>query len=139
MIDYVHGYSDRENNRLQDQANTLAELLHYDTIYPAGSHVLEVGCGVGAQTVIVAGKNPQTYFTSIDISDDSLETARNAVEKTKLSNVTFSQADLFHLPFAADSFDHAFVCFVLEHLSQPLKALESLKNILKRRRKGNSD
>jgi hypothetical protein len=51
---YVHGYDSRENRRLQDQADTLAELLHHDTAYPAGSVVLEAGCGVGAQTVTPA-------------------------------------------------------------------------------------
>ena len=40
---YVHGYDPRENLRLQDQAATLAELLHSDTAYPAGSRVLEAG------------------------------------------------------------------------------------------------
>ncbi len=45
---YVHGYAQRENSRLQDQATTLVELLHGDTAYPAGSRVLEAGCGVGA-------------------------------------------------------------------------------------------
>ena len=44
---YVHGYDQRENIRLQDQASTLVELLHSDTKYPAGSRVLEAGCGVG--------------------------------------------------------------------------------------------
>ncbi len=47
--DYVHGYDTRENVRLQDQASALVELLHHDTFYPAGSRVLEAGCGVGAQ------------------------------------------------------------------------------------------
>jgi len=46
---YVHGYDQRENLRLQDQASTLVELLHSDTKYPAGSRVLEAGCGVGAR------------------------------------------------------------------------------------------
>jgi cyclopropane fatty-acyl-phospholipid synthase-like methyltransferase len=44
---YIHDYEDRENMRLQDQAATLVELLHFDTSYPAGSRVLEAGCGVG--------------------------------------------------------------------------------------------
>ncbi len=51
---YVHGYDPRENIRLQDQASTLVQLLHSDTIYPAGSKVLEAGCGVGAQTITLA-------------------------------------------------------------------------------------
>jgi cyclopropane fatty-acyl-phospholipid synthase-like methyltransferase len=57
-MDYVHGYSDRENSRLCDQANTLTTLLHHDTIYLPGSRVLEAGCGVGAQTVILARNSP---------------------------------------------------------------------------------
>jgi cyclopropane fatty-acyl-phospholipid synthase-like methyltransferase len=68
MMDYVHGYSIRENSRLHDQANTLTELLHHDTMYPPGSKVLEAGCGVGAQTVILARNNPEASITSIDIS-----------------------------------------------------------------------
>jgi hypothetical protein len=40
---YGHGYDPRENERLQDQASTLVELLHWDTSYPAGSSVLEAG------------------------------------------------------------------------------------------------
>ncbi len=41
----------------------------------------------------------------------------------RLANVTFRQGDIYHLPYRADSFDHVFVCFVLEHLSDPLEAL----------------
>ena len=31
---YVHGYHLRENERLQDQAGALVDLLHADTAYP---------------------------------------------------------------------------------------------------------
>jgi hypothetical protein len=48
---YVHGYSPAEAARLADQGETLAELLHHDTHYAAGSRVPEAGCGVGAQAV----------------------------------------------------------------------------------------
>jgi hypothetical protein len=48
---YIHEYDKRESDRLHDQAETLAELLHSDTAYPPGSLVLEVGYGVGAQTI----------------------------------------------------------------------------------------
>jgi ubiquinone/menaquinone biosynthesis C-methylase UbiE len=131
MPDYVHGYSQRENVRLFDQATTLTELLHGDTIYPAGSTVLEAGCGVGAQTVILARNSPDARFTSIDVSPASLEAATALVEREGITNVTLRQADIFNLPFAAESFDHVFVCFVLEHLAQPLEALLRLKSLLK--------
>ncbi|MGD0280004.1 MAG: methyltransferase domain-containing protein [Smithella sp.] len=128
---YVHGYDHRENIRLQDQASTLVELLHSDTSYPAGSLVLEAGCGVGAQTVTLAKNSPNALITSIDISETSVNEARKKTVTAALTNVKFEQADIFNLPYEPDSFDHIFVCFVLEHLSQPVEALQTLKNYLK--------
>jgi len=128
---YVHGYHARENERLQDQAGTLVDLLHADTAYPAGSTVLEVGCGVGAQTVTLAGRSPDAQFTSVDLSAESVAEARRRVEQAGLTNVEFGQADIFALPFDAESFDHMFVCFVLEHLSRPVEALTILKRLLR--------
>jgi ubiquinone/menaquinone biosynthesis C-methylase UbiE len=128
---YVHGYDPRENTRLQDQASTLEELLHSDTTYPAGSRVLEAGCGVGAQTVTLARNSPQAAITSVDISETSMAEAQRRVVAAGLSNVEFQQADIFNLPFGPRSFDHVFVCFVLEHLSKPMEALRLLKNLIK--------
>lgn len=128
---YVHGYHARESERLQDQAASLVDLLHCDTAYPAGSTVLEVGCGTGAQTITLAQRSPSARFTSIDVSADSLAEAKRRAEQAEISNVEFRQADIFDLPFAAESFDHGFVCFVLEHLSQPREALAILKRLLK--------
>jgi SAM-dependent methyltransferase len=128
---YVHGYHGRENERLQDQAGTLVDLLHSDTAYPGGSSVLEVGCGVGAQTVTLAGRSPDARFTSLDVSADSIAEAKRRADRAGLTNVEFRQADIFTLPFSAESFDHVFVCFVLEHLSQPVEALVILNGLLR--------
>jgi ubiquinone/menaquinone biosynthesis C-methylase UbiE len=129
---YVHGYDLRENLRLQDQASALVELLHSDTSYPAGSRVLEAGCGVGAQTITLARNSPQALITSMDISEASLAEARKKVETAGFTNVQFEPGDIFHLTYAPESFDHVFVCFVLEHLAQPVEALQALKRVLKR-------
>ncbi len=128
---YVHGYTAGENDRLNDQASTLSELFHHDTRFPEGSRVLEAGCGVGAQTVLLAEANPGTQFFSIDLSAESVEEARQRVDSAGLTNVTFQQADIFAPPFEKNSFDHLFVCFVLEHLPQPVEALASLIGFLK--------
>jgi ubiquinone/menaquinone biosynthesis C-methylase UbiE len=128
---YVHGYDSREAQRLQDQAATLAELLHMDTAFPAGSTVLEAGCGVGAQTVTIAQRSPGAHITGVDISEVSLREAHRAVEAHGLSNVTLLQGDILQLNFARESFDHVFLCFVLEHLPRPLDALIALKRVLK--------
>jgi len=128
---YVHGYNSRENERLQDQAGTLVELLHSDTAYPSGSTVLEAGCGVGAQTVALAARSPDARFTSVDVSADSVAEAKRRTERAGLTNVEFRQGDIFELPFGAESYDHVFVCFVLEHLAQPVEALAALYRVLK--------
>ena len=129
---YVHGYNQRENIRLQDQASTLVELLHSDTQYPAGSHILEAGCGVGAQTITLAKNSPDALMTSIDISETSLSEARKKSEAAGITNVTFEQADIFNLSYDSESFDHIFICFVLEHLPQPVEVLKTLKKYLKK-------
>lgn len=128
---YVHGYDTRANLRLNDQAAALVELLHSDTAYPEGSSVLEAGCGVGAQTVTLASHSPKALITSIDVSAVSLAEAKKAVQAAGIRNVTLRPADIFHLPFPPESFDHVFVCFVLEHLAQPVEALRALKSVLK--------
>jgi SAM-dependent methyltransferase len=120
---YVHGYTAPEARRLGDQADTLAELLHAGTAYPAGSRVLEVGCGVGAQTVHLVARSPDAHLTAIDVSEESLGQARRRVP-----GVEFRQADLFTLD---GEWDHLFVCFVLEHLPEPEKALTHLKTLLR--------
>ena len=128
---YVHGYEEDENTRLEDQARALVHLLHADTAYAPGSEVLEVGCGVGAQTTTLAGRSPGARFTCIDISERSLTEARRRTHEAGLTNVAFERADVFALPFAPESFDHVFVCFVLEHLPRPVDALVSVREVLR--------
>jgi len=129
--DYVHGYSAGETARLADQATSLTALLHAGTRYPAGSRVLEAGCAVGAQTVILAANSPRASFVSLDLSAASLAEARQRVARAALANVSFCQGDIYRLPFPPGHFDHIFVSFVLEHLPDPAAALAALQGVLR--------
>jgi ubiquinone/menaquinone biosynthesis C-methylase UbiE len=128
---YVHGYSTTEADRLADQANTLAELLHSGIKFSPGSRVLEAGCGIGAQTVHLAKNNPDVQFISFDSSQKSIDSARKKVADEGLRNVKLEVADIYNLHYSAGSFDYVFVCFLLEHLHDPLRALLGLKEVLK--------
>ncbi|TDC37702.1 methyltransferase domain-containing protein [Actinomadura sp. KC345] len=129
---YVHGYSGREAQRLGDQADTLAELLHDGTSYPAGSRVLEAGCGVGSQTVHLLSRSPGAHLTAADVSGESLARARARVAADRPgARVDWLRADLHDLPFGDGEFDHVFVCFVLEHLPDPHAALVALRRVLR--------
>ncbi|MEE1963931.1 methyltransferase domain-containing protein [Allomuricauda taeanensis] len=129
---YVHGYSEREALRLNDQANTLDDIIHNDSIFPKDSLVLEAGCGVGAQTKIIATKNPDSNFVSIDLSEDSIREARRMIESLGITNVKLKQADIYKLPFEDETFDSVIICFVLEHLHNPIQALKELKRVLRK-------
>ena len=129
--DYIHGYNERESERLLAQASSVLDLLHRDTRYPPGSRVLEVGCGTGAQTAALASTSPGAHFVSFDRSIDSLQQASARVAAVGIVNVEFVHADLDALPFEPESFDHVFVCFVLEHLARPGDTLRVLHRLLK--------
>ncbi|MFJ9696032.1 methyltransferase domain-containing protein [Kitasatospora sp. NPDC101183] len=129
---YVHGYSPVEARRLGDQADTLAALLHEGTAYPPGSRVLEAGCGVGAQTVHLLTAGPDMRLTAMDLSADSLARARDRVSaQAPGADITWVHGDLHRLPFPEASFDHVFLCFVLEHLADPVAALAALRRVLR--------
>lgn len=121
----------REAQRLKEQSAILEQLLHAGTMYPADAKVLEAGCGVGAQTEILARRNPWAHFTCVDLSKESLEHARARAEEAGLSNVRFHQADIRNLSFQDARFDHVFVCFVLEHVADPVQVLVELRRVLK--------
>lgn len=128
---YVHGYDPRERERLVDQASALVDLIHLDTRYPAGARVLEAGCGVGAQTVALVRHSPEAQFIAVDRNAGSIAQAFAAAKASGIANVAFGQADIFALPFGEAMFDHVFVCFVLEHVEDPLTALRTFKRLLK--------
>jgi len=128
---YIHGYGERESERLVAQAASVVRLLHGDTRFPRGARVLEVGCGTGAQTLSLARNSPGAHIVAFDHSTASLARAIERVAAAGLSNVEFLHADLFALPFDAASFDHVFICFVLEHLANPIEALLLVKRLLK--------
>lgn len=129
--DYVHGYTEVEAARLNEQAHTLADLLHHDTVFPEGCRVLEAGCGTGAQTEILVRRNPEALITAVDISETSLAQAARRIHGQAIDSVRFEQSDCSDLPYADHHFDHVLVCFMLEHLANTGAVLKELRRVLK--------
>jgi SAM-dependent methyltransferase len=98
---------------------------------PAGPWFSKLDAELALRPSLWPREAPLARFTSIDISSDSITETKRRVEEAGVTNVEFRQADIFDLPFGAESFDHVFVCFVLEHLSRPVAALSVLKELLK--------
>jgi SAM-dependent methyltransferase len=129
--DYVHGYGEREARRLLDQAASVRQLIHHDTEFPPGGRILEVACGVGAQTVGLAERAAGSSLVSFDKEADSVALAATRVRRTGLPGVHLLVGDLFYPPFAPETFDCLFVSYVLEHLSDPRDALAHLATLLR--------
>ena len=126
---YVHGYGEREAQRLMDQAESVSDLIHHDTEFPPDSRILEVACGVGAQTVAMAQRLPACRFVSFDKIPQSVGLAAERVRTAGLQEVHLLTADLFEAPFKPESFDVLFVSYLLEHLPDPLAALISRRAV----------
>ncbi|MDH4184320.1 MAG: methyltransferase domain-containing protein [Nitrospinota bacterium] len=87
---------------------------------------LEAGCGVGAQTAILLRRSPGARLISMDISQESLAAAARHVR-----DGVFIQADAAAPPMRDGSFDHVFVCFLLEHLAKPQDAIGHFFRLLR--------
>ncbi len=92
--------------------------------------MLELGCGVGAQTAHLTAGSPGAQIVAVDVAADSLAEARARVAG-RTPRVQWCRADLLDLPFADAEFDHLFVCFVMEHLPDPRRALAGLRRVLR--------
>jgi SAM-dependent methyltransferase len=97
--------------------------------------VLEVGCGVGSRTVPLAERSPGARITSADISTNSVAEAEKHATTARIDNVTCASANVYALPHhegavAAQTFDHVFVYFLLEHLPGPVEALTRMRSTL---------
>jgi len=62
-------------------------------IPPAGSTVLDVGCGPGEITCELARRHPTLSFVGIDHSEQAIERARRNAARLGLTNVRFAAGD----------------------------------------------
>lgn len=130
---YLHGYSHDEQDRLYRQARFLEEAVHDRLPFRRCRHLLEVGCGVGAQSEILLRHFPELQITGVDRSKDNLARATRHLAKRPWAHGRFtprlSAAET--LPFAADAFDAAFLCWILEHVDDPARTLAEVRRVLR--------
>jgi SAM-dependent methyltransferase len=130
MTDYVHGYGTREQERLVEQAEHWRHRLIADgTTLPPGTRLLEVGCGVGAVLAVLGEEFPGVRLHGVDIEPRQLEYARAHLRQTGIE-AALVQADATALPFPAESFDHVWMMWFLEHVSEPLAVLSEARRVL---------
>jgi ubiquinone/menaquinone biosynthesis C-methylase UbiE len=95
-----------------------------------GMRLLDCGCGVGSITLDLAEIVTPGETVGVDVDAGQLKLARAAAAARGLGNVRFEVASVYELPFADASFDVALAHAVLQHLSEPLRALKELRRVL---------
>lgn len=94
-----------------EEANPLREpvlrAIVADLKFAPGSHGLDIGCGIGLQTSLLAEATaPAGRVTGLDISPALLEYARTRIQSLPWADhITFQEGDMRSLPFPDDSFD----------------------------------
>lgn len=95
----------------------------------ANSRVLDVGCGSGWATRLLADYAFDGRVTGIDISDEMVELARESSAGYK--NVDFKVASAEQLPFETSEFTHAFSMESLYYYRNIPKALAEIHRVMK--------
>jgi len=102
--------------------------------FAPGSHGLDVGCGIGNITTMLArsvGLNG--HVTGVDISPDMVADAQHLTQNAGLNNLlTFRQGDMWGLPFDDDTFDWVWSADCVGYAPlNPLPLIEELVRVTK--------
>lgn len=125
---YTHGHhaSVLRSHTWRTAENSAAYLL--SRLRPS-DRLLDVGCGPGTITVDLARRLPAGSVIGVDAVAHVVEGARQAAEEQGMSNVEFSVADVYDLPFDTDTIDVVHAHQVLQHLGQPVAALKEMERV----------
>jgi ubiquinone/menaquinone biosynthesis C-methylase UbiE len=132
-LPYLHGYSPLEQDRLRRQAEFAEHTVYKNVDLTEVQNLLEVGCGVGAQTSILLRRFPKIKITGIDLNEEQLVAAKATLEQQPLAKgrYTIQKMDAQNMDFSAHSFDGAFLCWILEHVPDPLQILNEVRRVLR--------
>jgi SAM-dependent methyltransferase len=130
MSGYVHGYDEVEVRRLARQARTLAPWTMDGVSFPAGALVMEVGCGVGAELVLLAERQPDLRLLGCDLAATQLRAARRELDAAGV-RAPLVQASGARLPVADARLDGIFTCWLMEHVPDPGALAAECARVLK--------
>jgi ubiquinone/menaquinone biosynthesis C-methylase UbiE len=130
---YVHGFTRDEQDRLYRQARFLEPRVHEGMPFRRTKHLVEIGCGVGAQTDILLRRHPEMHVTGVDASATNLARAKKHLGQLPWAKGRYAlhAGDAGSLEFDADAFDGAFLCWILEHVADPMLVLSEARRVLR--------
>lgn len=128
------------NNGGKVQEKIIGLLLEHIQ-YPEISTILDIGCGNGYLSILLAQKYPGAKLTAIDYwkglwgySEEQSE--KNAENEGVLSQITFKQASASDLPFEDETFDLVVSNLVFHEVSDVSDKKDVIKEALRVVKKG---
>ncbi|MGE3075064.1 MAG: class I SAM-dependent methyltransferase [Dehalococcoidia bacterium] len=94
---------------------------------------LDAGCGTGDSAIFMAEQLREcgAQVVGIDLSEASLDIARQRAERRELNNITFIRGRIEDLPaLGFEPFDYVVSLGVLHHLPDPVVGLKSIVSML---------
>ncbi|MFE7427176.1 class I SAM-dependent methyltransferase [Streptomyces sp. NPDC057545] len=125
---YTHGHHESvlRSHRWRTAANSAAYLV--GELRP-GMTVLDVGCGPGTITADLAALVAPGQVTAVDTSREVLDRAAEVAAERGLDGIEFATADVHALDFPDDSFDVVHAHQVLQHVTDPVRALREMRRV----------
>src|SRR5262249_12293425 len=105
------------------------ELILDETMLQPGIRLLEIGCGVGAVLGGLVEAFPGISLAGVDVEERQVLAAREHLARLGLS-ADLRRADALALPHGDASFDHLWMMWFLEHVSDPVAALREARRVL---------
>ena len=127
---YTHGHHESvlRSHTWRTAENSAGYLLA--SLRP-GHDLLDVGCGPGTITIDLATRVAPGRVVGIDRADDVIAQATAAAAEQGVENVRFDTGDVYALDLGDASFDVVHAHQVLQHLTDPVAALEEMRRVLR--------
>jgi ubiquinone/menaquinone biosynthesis C-methylase UbiE len=127
---YLHGYEEW-TRRWMETRTAERELRFLLPHLAPGKDLIDCGCGPGSITLGLAEAVSPGEVVGIDIEPRQLEVASAAAAKRGIRNARFERASIYEIPAPDASFDVAVAHFVIEHVSDPPRALREMRRVLR--------
>jgi ubiquinone/menaquinone biosynthesis C-methylase UbiE len=126
---YTHGHHESvlRSHTWRTAKNSAGFLLSH---LQRGQSVLDVGCGPGTISADIARLTAPGTVIGLDLSLEVIELARRSAEGLDGANLSFLVGDVYDLQFDDSSFDVVYAHQVLQHLSEPIRALREMRRVL---------
>lgn len=130
---YLHGFDEVEQARLVSQAAVLDGKIFEKIDFNSPKNMLEIGCGVGAQTELLLKRYPDCHVTGIELNEKQINTAQAYLSNLNIDQNQYElhQMDASKMDFEDNTFDSIYICWVLEHVSNPIEILNEAHRVLK--------